>query len=49
MAKTKEEFLQIRITRDEKARIKKEAQKNGFDSISAYILWLCRNAGKGKK
>ena len=46
MGKRKEEFLQIRITPEEKEKIKQQAKKNGFDSISAYILWLCRKASK---
>ncbi len=42
----KEQFLQIRITPEEKEKIKQKAKKNGFDSLSAYILWLCRKSGK---
>ena len=42
MKKTKEEYIQIRVSKEEKEVIRKEAKKNGFDTISAFLLWLFR-------
>lgn len=44
MNKTK--FLQIRVSDEEKAEIKELAKANGFDSVSAFLLFLFRNFGK---
>jgi len=42
MNKRKESYIQIRISEEEKQKIKRKAKKNGFNTISAYILWLLR-------
>jgi len=42
----KETNIQIRISEEEKEKLKKRANKNGFDTVSAYILWLCRKSSK---
>ncbi len=44
---TKKDYLQIRVTQVEKEEIITTAKKQGFDSISAFILWLFRKFGKG--
>jgi hypothetical protein len=43
---TKNDYLQIRVTREEKEEIRQECKKQGFDSVSAYLLWLFRKFGK---
>jgi len=43
----KKDYLQIRVTQAEKEEIAESAKKQGFDSISAFILWLFRKFGKG--
>jgi len=40
----KDEYLQIRVSKTEKDKIKKEAKQQGFDSISAFLLWLFRKS-----
>ena len=45
---TKDEFIQVRVANAEKRKIEKAAKKSGFDSISAYILWLCRRSDTKK-
>ena len=40
--KTKNEWIQVRVTSTEKVEIKALAKKNGFDSVSTYLLWLLR-------
>jgi len=42
----KKEYLQIRITPTEKQEIEAKAKSQGFDSVSAFILWLFRKFGK---
>ncbi len=42
----KDKFLQIRITDQEKREIQAQATKSGFDSVTAYLMWLVRNSGK---
>ena len=44
--KLKKDFLQIRITSEEKREIQRSAKKNGFDSVTAFILWLFRKYGR---
>ncbi|MFC1804305.1 hypothetical protein ACFLZ3_00525 [Candidatus Omnitrophota bacterium] len=44
MSKKKGSFIQIRISEEEKRKIKQEAGKKGFDSISAFLLWLFRKS-----
>ena len=44
MAKKKEAFIQIRIGEEEKKKIRQEAKRSGFDTISAYVLWLLRRS-----
>lgn len=39
----KQDWIQIRVSRDEKREIKEETKRQGFDSISAFFLWLFRN------
>lgn len=46
MEKAKEEHIQIRVSKKEKEHIRKEARKNGFDTISAFLLWLFRKSAK---
>jgi len=46
MRKRKEEYIHIRIDKTEKEKIKEQAKKNGFDTISAYMLWLSRKSSK---
>jgi hypothetical protein len=38
----KDNFLHIRITSEEKQDLEKSAKIKGFDSISAYVLFLIR-------
>jgi len=42
MDKSKSEFIQIRVKKDEKEQIKKKAKDSGFDTITAFVLWLIR-------
>ncbi|MFA5350263.1 MAG: hypothetical protein WC357_02895 [Candidatus Omnitrophota bacterium] len=42
----KENYVQIRVTDEEKKEIQEAAKKQGFDNISAFILWLFRKFGK---
>jgi len=44
--KRKRDFLQIRITAEEKREMQKSAKKNGFDTVTAFILWLFRKHGR---
>jgi len=43
----KENYIQIRVADEEKKEIQEQAKKQGFDNISAFILWLFRKFGKG--
>lgn len=43
---TKDRFIQIRVTEQEKEEIQDHAKKNGFDSVTAFFLWLFRKHGK---
>ena len=43
---TKEKLIQIRVTEQEKEEIQTHAKKSGFDSISAFLLFLFRKHGK---
>jgi predicted DNA binding CopG/RHH family protein len=43
---SKSTFIQIRISKEEKEKIKQEAKKRGFDTISAFILWLFRKSAR---
>lgn len=38
----KDTWLQIRITKEEKEKIKKVGKQEGFDTISSFLLWLFR-------
>lgn len=42
---TKDKFIQIRVTEQEKEDIQAQAKKNGFDSVTAFFLWLFRKYG----
>lgn len=42
----KDDYIQLRVTKAEKEKIKKQAKKAGFDSVSSFILWLIRKASK---
>jgi hypothetical protein len=42
----KEKFIQIRVTEQEKEEIQAHAKKNGFDTVTAFFLWLFRKHGK---
>lgn len=42
------DFVQIRISKDEKEKLKEESRKAGFDNMSTYIKWILRQAWKGK-
>jgi hypothetical protein len=42
----KEKFIQIRVTEKEKEEIQTQAEKNGFDTVTAFFLWLFRKHGK---
>ena len=44
----KEEFIQIRVRAEEKKEIQKSAKKQGFDNMTAYLLWLHRKHGRGE-
>jgi len=43
---TKKEFIQLRVTAEEKREIKMQSEKSGFDTMSAYLLRLFRKYGK---
>jgi len=43
---TKEKLIQIRVTEQEKEETQTHAKKGGFDSISAFLLFLFRRYGK---
>lgn len=45
----KKEVIQVRISLTEKSEMKECAQQNGFDHISAFLLWLFRKYGKQTK
>ena len=40
-----EKFIQMRVTEQEKKEIKDISKKKGFDSISAFLLFLFRKYG----
>lgn len=42
MAKTKSDYIHIRVSPAEKNKIKQTAEAAGLDSLSAYLLWLFR-------
>ncbi|MFH1622564.1 MAG: hypothetical protein ABIA97_05530 [Candidatus Omnitrophota bacterium] len=42
----KEKYIQLRVGKEEKRKLKQRAKKNGFDTLSAYILWLLRKSSK---
>ena len=42
----KENYIQVRVSDEEKEEIKEQAKKQGFDDISSFILWLFRKFGK---
>lgn len=44
MAKRKESTIQIRVSEEEKEKIRKAAKRNGFDTVSSFILWLARTS-----
>ena len=39
---TKDQRLNIRVSEKEKKELERQAKKRGFDTISAYVLWLFR-------
>lgn len=39
----KRSFISIRILDEDKESLKEKAKKAGFNSLTAYILWLMRN------
>jgi len=39
---TKEQRLNIRVSEHEKKEIEAHAKKRGFDTVTAYVLWLFR-------
>jgi hypothetical protein len=41
----KESYVQIRVTAEEKQEIQKSAKQSGFDTVTAYLLWLVRKYG----
>ncbi len=43
---TKDKFIQIRVSEQEKDEIQEQAKKSGFDSVTAFFLWLFRKYGK---
>lgn len=43
---TKEKVVALRVTDKEHTEIKQAAKENGFDSMTAYILWLYRKYGR---
>jgi hypothetical protein len=42
----KDKNIMIRISSTEKAEFEQIAKNNGFDSLSAYIMFLFRKHGK---
>ncbi len=42
----KENYIQIRVSDEEKEDIKEQAKKQGFENISSFILWLFRKFGR---
>jgi len=45
----KDKQIGIRVTDAEKTQIEADARKAGFDSISAYFLWLYRNQSQNRQ
>ena len=43
----KNKLLQIRVSEEEKKEITERARKEGFNSLSQFLLWLYRKFGKG--
>ncbi len=46
MKNIKTKMLGIRISLEDHAAIFESAKKNGFDSLSSFVLWLWRKHGK---
>lgn len=44
----RDRIINIRVTLEEKEEIKRIATKNGFNSITAYLLWLFRKFGENR-
>jgi len=42
----KKDYIHFRIDEKEKKKVEELAKKNGFDTVSAYILWLIRKSSK---
>ena len=38
----KDQFIHIRINKEEKKKIQEQMKKDGFDSLTAYLLRLVR-------
>lgn len=43
---TKDKFIQIRVSEKEKKEIQIQAEQSGFDTVTAFFLWLFRKYGK---
>ena len=42
----KTEYIGLRITAQEKEKLKLKAKEKGFDTISAFLLWIIRKKTK---
>ncbi len=38
----KDEYIHMRISQKDKKDIEKDAEREGFDSVSGYLLWLAK-------
>ena len=45
---TKEKYLHIRIRESEKKEILLDAKKQGFETLTDFVMWLYRQFKKGK-
>jgi len=44
----KNKLLTIKVTEEEKAKLKKLAKEEGHNSVAGFIMWLIRQYEKGK-
>ena len=44
-----DEFIQLRISKEEKERVRKESKKRGFGTMSTFIKWLIADYFEKKK
>lgn len=49
MREKRDAIVQFRVSKKEKEEIQEQAQKQGFEGVSHFFLWLFRKYGKKGK